>query len=76
MQQLEKQRMCVKFCFKLGKTFVETFELLKKAYTEECMSRTQCYKWSKRFKELSMKTPGLDDLPHQQMTAMSKEFVR
>ena len=34
-----------------GKTLVETFELLKQAYGEECMSCTQCYEWFKCFKE-------------------------
>ena len=35
------------------------------------MSRMQCYEWFKRFKRAechSVKIPGLDDLPHQQMT--------
>jgi hypothetical protein len=43
--------VCVKFCCKLGKKFTETFKFLNQAYGEECMSRTQCYKWFKRFKE-------------------------
>ena len=47
MQQLEKQRMYMKFCFNLWKTF----ELLKQAYGAECMSRKQCYKWFKSFKD-------------------------
>ena len=51
MKQLEKQCMCVKFFFKLGKSFVQTFELLKQAYGAECISRMQCYEWFKRFKE-------------------------
>jgi hypothetical protein len=51
MKQPEEQHVCVKFCSKLGKTLVETFELLKQAYGEECMSRKQCYKWFKQFKE-------------------------
>jgi hypothetical protein len=36
----DEQHVCVKFCFKLGKKFVETFELLKQAYREEFMSHT------------------------------------
>ena len=27
MKDLEEQRVCVKFCFKLGKTFTETFQM-------------------------------------------------
>jgi len=51
MKELEEQRVCVKFCCKLGKNFTETFQLLKQAYGEECMRRTQCYDLFKRFKE-------------------------
>jgi len=49
------------------------------------MSPTQCYEWFKRFKEGRMSVgedprPGrpstsTDDLPHQQTTTMSREFV-
>jgi hypothetical protein len=35
-----EQSVCVKFCFKLGKTFSETFETLKQAFGDETMSRT------------------------------------
>ena len=34
MKDLEKQRVCVKFCFKLGKTFTETFQMLQQACRE------------------------------------------
>jgi len=50
MKELEEQRVCVKFCCKLGKNFTATFQLLNLAYGEDCMSRTQCYEWFKRFK--------------------------
>jgi len=50
MKDLEEQRVCVKFCFKLGKTFTETFQMLQQAYGEDCLSRTQCYEWYQRFK--------------------------
>jgi len=44
MKELEEQCVCVcvcvcvKFCFKLGKHFTETFQLLNQAYVEDCMS--------------------------------------
>ena len=47
---LEEQRVCVKFCFKLGKTFTETFRMLQQAYGEDCLSRTQCHEWYQCFK--------------------------
>ena len=50
MKDLEEQRVCVKFCFKLGKTFTETFQMLQQAYGADCLSRTQCYEWYQRFR--------------------------
>jgi len=50
MKDLEEQRVCVKFCLKLGKTFTETFQMLQQAYGEDCLSHTQCYEWYQCFK--------------------------
>ena len=51
-----EQRAIIKFCFKLGKKFAEAYELLKKVYGDDYMSRTQVYTWFTRFKN------GRDDL--------------
>jgi len=59
MKDLEEQRVCVKFSFKLGKTFTETFQMLQQAYGEDCLRRTQCYEWYQRFK--SGRTSTEDD---------------
>jgi len=50
MKDLEEQRACVKFCFKLGKTATETWKMLQQAFGDECLSRTQCFEWYSRFK--------------------------
>ena len=50
MKNLEERRVCVKFCFKLGKTFTETFQMLQQAYGEDCLSHTQCHEWYQCFK--------------------------
>jgi len=50
MKDLEEQRVCVKFCFKLGKTATETWKILQQAFGDECMSRTQYFEWYSRFK--------------------------
>ena len=50
MKDLEEQRVCAKFSFKLGKTFTETFQILQQVYGEDCVSRTQCHEWYQRFK--------------------------
>ena len=46
-----EQRKSIKFCVKLGKTFTETLEMLRKAYGDPALSRTTVYEWFKRFKE-------------------------
>jgi hypothetical protein len=46
-----EQRFCVKFYFKLGKMFLETFEMLQQVFGDKVMSRTQTHEWYKRFKE-------------------------
>jgi hypothetical protein len=46
-----EQRAAIKFCVKLNKRAIETFELLKSAYSEECLSRTSVFDWHKRFKK-------------------------
>ena len=33
----------VKFCVKIGKSITETYDLLKKVYGDECLSRTQVH---------------------------------
>ena len=44
-------RICIKFCFKIGKTATETCQLLQQAYSEDAMGRTQVFDWFHRFKE-------------------------
>ena len=51
-----EQRANIKFCFKLGKKFAQTYGLLKKVYGDDCMSRTRVYTWFTWFKS------GRDDL--------------
>ena len=52
MKDLEEQSVCVKFYFKLGKTFTETFQLLQQAYREDCLSRKHCHEWYQRILHL------------------------
>lgn len=46
-----EQRANIKFCFKIGKTFTETFELMKQVYGDDCLSRSRVHEWYSRFKE-------------------------
>jgi hypothetical protein len=50
MADLKKQNVCVKFCFELGKTASETHEMLKTAFGDNAMRRTQTFEWFSRFK--------------------------
>jgi hypothetical protein len=45
MCESTKQSICIKFCFKIGKTATETYQLLHQAYGEDAMSHTQVTDW-------------------------------
>ena len=60
--------VCVKFCCKLGKNVIETFQLFNQAHGEDCMSWTQCCEWFKRFKEGTM---SVDEDPRPERTSTS-----
>jgi len=51
MDNISEQRACIKFCFKIGKTATETFELIKLAFGDVALSRCVTFDWFKRFKE-------------------------
>ncbi len=45
-----EQRTNIKFCFKLGKSATETYEMIKSAYGDDAMSRSRVFEWFARFK--------------------------
>jgi len=51
MLNKSEQRVCIKFCVKLRKSATETFEMIKKAFEDEAMSRSKTFEWHKRFLE-------------------------
>ena len=55
MCESTEQRICIKFCFKIGKTATETYQLLQQAYGEDAMGRTQVFDWFRRFKRIEAK---------------------
>jgi hypothetical protein len=55
MADLREQRVCIKFCFKLGKTAAETHQMLKQAFCDNSLGQTQTYDWYKRFKGTTLK---------------------
>jgi len=64
MCESTEQRICIKFCFKIGKTATETYQLLQQAYGEDAMGRTQVFDWFRRFKE--GRISGRDDRQHRE----------
>jgi hypothetical protein len=50
MGVLKEQRVCIKFCQKLGKTATETYEMLQQAFGETELSRSKTFEWYSRFK--------------------------
>ncbi|UYV80288.1 hypothetical protein LAZ67_18002305 [Cordylochernes scorpioides] len=51
MERSLEQRYALKFCVRLGKNATETFQILQKAFKDDCISRSQSGKWHKAFKE-------------------------
>lgn len=51
MAEFHEQRVNIKFCVKLSKTFTETHQMMKQVYGDQCLSRTNCYYWFRRFKD-------------------------
>jgi hypothetical protein len=45
-----KERVCKKFCIKLGKSATETFEMLREVFGEYSLSWTAVLEWHSRFK--------------------------
>ncbi|UYV75148.1 hypothetical protein LAZ67_12002653 [Cordylochernes scorpioides] len=49
--EMEDQRICIKFCVKNGFKGAEIFWMLQTAYRDAVMSRRRVFEWYKRFKE-------------------------
>jgi len=50
MADFREQRACIKFCFRLGKTANECYEMLKASFGEQAMGRSQTFQWFSQFK--------------------------
>ncbi|KAL4100983.1 hypothetical protein QTP88_021004 [Uroleucon formosanum] len=51
MSEINKQRVCIKFCLKLGENATETYTMIKTAFGEYSLSRSVTFEWYKRFKD-------------------------
>ncbi|UYV69700.1 hypothetical protein LAZ67_7000296 [Cordylochernes scorpioides] len=45
-----EQRICIKFCYKIGKSASETLDLLKLAFGNENVNKPTTFRWFSRFK--------------------------
>jgi hypothetical protein len=50
MTAVKEQRICIKFCFELSKTAVETHKMLKEAFGDNAIGLTQTCEWFKHFR--------------------------
>ena len=69
MSEEQEQRVCIKFCVKLGRNVEETFEMLRTAFVVQCLSCARIFKWHKRFKE---GRDSVDDNPRSGRPMTSK----
>jgi hypothetical protein len=67
---VKKQRIDVKFCFKVGKTAAETHNILHEAYCDEAYSQTTNCKWFRHCK--NGRTTTDDECSDQPSTSRSK----
>ena len=54
MADVKEQRVCIGFCFLLGKTAAETVTMLREAFKEEALGQAGVYEWFSRFKRRDM----------------------
>jgi hypothetical protein len=50
-----KQCVCIKFCVKLGKSAIETLEMLREAFGEHSLSQTMVFVWHSRLVKCQLK---------------------
>ncbi len=51
MQKTIEQRNAIKFCFKAGMNGVETYRMMKTAYGDDCLSRSNIFEWFSKFRD-------------------------
>jgi histone-lysine N-methyltransferase SETMAR len=72
MDVLKEQRVCIKFCQKLGETATETYEMLQQAFRGTALSRSKAFEWYSRFKN---GRTSIDEYPHTGRPSMTRTNV-
>ena len=72
------QRICIKFCFKLGHSSAETIPMIKKAFGDDSMSEAQIKLWYRCFKDgrESIESDRRSGRPSTSRTPENVESVR
>ena len=78
MSDSTEQLICLRFCFRLGKTATEAHEMLQKAFKDEAPSSTQVFEWFARFKrgEMSVEYHPHSGRPSTSRTGENIEKIR
>ena len=76
MADFREQRACIKFCFKLGKTATECYEMLKTAFGKQAMGRSETFQWFSRFKAARTDDDERSGRPVSSSTPEMSERVR
>ena len=73
-----EQRANIKFCVKLGKSGAETFEMIRRAYGNEAMSRARCFEWHAHFKigRTSLEDDERSGRPYMNSKPKNAETIR
>ena len=69
-----QQCVCIDFCFRLGKTGAETYEVLQAAFRESCLSRSKTSEWYSPFKS-GCRSFEYDPRPGRLSTSHTEETV-
>ena len=50
MDQRKEEQVCIKFCANLGKSDMETLEMIQQGFGDQSLSLAQVFQWHARFK--------------------------
>lgn len=70
-----EQRIYIKFCLKLEKSCAETIDVMKTAFGDKCMSKTQTKKWYKRFQDSRTSADSNSRIGRPSVTIKSNNIV-
>jgi hypothetical protein len=73
-----EQRVCIKFCVKLGRSATENFQILREAFGEHSLNRKAVFEWHSRFKSgrVLIEHYKISGLPSTSKTTENVEKIR